>query len=176
MRNIRCDSSFTIIIARSIIMLKLTAISSLLLLVLTIFNGANATFMVVVNITARPSSNASLCVGGSHIGLIDTSVQLQYREILTGSIKQWNLIANIPVNRSEAVVGKFNVSIVQEGVQLRLLQFEHGGGGCNCWEVLKFELMLENRSWLTLMNKYVFFLKMLYFTGCMHLSLYTAPP
>ena len=70
-------------------------------------------------------------------GLTDLRVQLEYREIgLDGDMGDWKQLAVSRLERvvpiSEQIV--VNSSIV-DGLQIRFLQLEHGGGMCNCWSL-----------------------------------------
>ena len=80
------------------------------------------------------------CVGGPVAGLTDTSVLVQYRlwERLAGGYTEWSDLADISLDET------FNETLLVEFVdgpmQFRLVQLEHGGGVCNCWDILRFEL------------------------------------
>ena len=93
----------------------------------------------------------SECIGGQKVGLTDTSIKLEYREVVNcekfdcevdDSVRKWRYIATItPEERNGN--RSINISCPEsvQGIQLRLLQLEHGGGGCNCWEVEEFKLV-----------------------------------
>ena len=73
-------------------------------------------------------SNRDPCNGGD-VGLTDTSVQVQYR--ITGTkVSEWNILDEIDpkIGFNGTLDLSSNESSV-EGVQFRLLQLEHGGGG-----------------------------------------------
>ena len=77
-----------------------------------------------------------LCIGGNEVGLTNTSVQFQYRSISTTSvIGDWITLDLLPVNRTSDITHNLEFDGTVGGVQFRLLQLEHGGGGCNCWDV-----------------------------------------
>lgn len=80
------------------------------------------------------------CIGGS-VGLTNTSVLLQFREVMADAVPwEWTDLAvmNITFEGGPPVriTSSFTVdnSTVQ-GLQFRLVQLEHGGGGCNCWSL-----------------------------------------
>ena len=93
-----------------------------------------------------PDSPDFLCIGGNEVGLTNTSVQFQYRTISTTSvIGDWITLDALPVNRTSDVTHNLEFDGNVGGVQFRLLQLEHGGGGCNCWDVQSsFEASLFN--------------------------------
>ena len=70
-------------------------------------------------------------------GLTDLRVQLEYREIrLDGDIGDWKLggfrrLESLGMFRDVIVLNSSTV----DGLQIRFLQLEHGGGLCNCWFV-----------------------------------------
>ena len=74
--------------------------------------------------------DAGTCYGGTSAGLGSTNLRLEYRN--NASNFQWVEIAdNIPIG------GDFSTDINITGsgcVVVRLVQEEHGGGNCNCWE------------------------------------------
>ena len=88
----------------------------------------NITFSVNSYITGT-------CPGGTSAGLGSTDIRLEYRNDTSGL--QWVEIANIPIGGDFSSV----VNIPGSGcVVLRLVQDEHGGGDCNCWEVTNMEI------------------------------------
>ncbi len=40
-----------------------------------------------------------------------------------------------------------------DSVQLRIVQPEHGGGLCNCWEISKLLVTFDNNSYFNLLNE-----------------------
>ncbi len=40
-----------------------------------------------------------------------------------------------------------------DSVQLRIIQPEHGGGLCNCWEVSKLQVTFDGNSYFDLLNE-----------------------
>ena len=77
------------------------------------------------------------CVGGPVAGLTNTSVLVQYR-LLGGGNTEWSDLADISLD--ETFERTLMVEDVEHPMQFRLLQLEHGGGECNCWDILRFEL------------------------------------
>ena len=75
--------------------------------------------------------DAGTCYGGNSAGLGSTNLRLEYRN--NASDFQWVEIAdNIPIG------GDFSTAVSIPGsgcVVVRLVQEEHGGGDCNCWEL-----------------------------------------
>ena len=96
--------------------------------------------LVAVDVTINSLQNTGDCVGGN-VGLTDTSVQVQYREFTTSSSSgqsDWKTLVSIPINGSQNIISVMeNMTLADSvfGVQFRLLQLEHGGGKCNCWDV-----------------------------------------
>ena len=85
-----------------------------------------------VNISFTVNSNDDeTCYGGNSAGLGSTNLRLEYRN--NASDFQWVEIAdNIPIG------GDFSTAVSVPGsgcVVVRLVQEEHGGGNCNCWEL-----------------------------------------
>ena len=81
-------------------------------------------------------------------GLTDLRVQLQYREIgLDGDMGDWKPPAVSRLERvvpiSEQIV--VNSSIV-DGLQIRFLQLEHGGGLCNCWSLSELSVTVNETT------------------------------
>ena len=81
-------------------------------------------------------------------GLTDLRVQLEYREIgLDGDMGDWKPLAVSRLERvvpiSEQIV--VNSSIV-DGLQIRFLQLEHGGGLCNCWSLSELSVTVNETT------------------------------
>lgn len=80
-------------------------------------------------------------------GLTDTSVLLQYRVmIVDGATAEWDDVASIPSMRETMVMELLTLNSPVQGVQFRLLQLEHGGGGCNCWSLDSMAVTLDNSA------------------------------
>ena len=82
-----------------------------------------------ISFTVNPY-DAGTCYGGTSAGLGSTDLRLEYRN--NASDFQWVEIAdNIPIG------GDFSTAVNIPGsgcVVVRLVQEEHGGANCNCWE------------------------------------------
>ena len=75
--------------------------------------------------------DAGTCYGGNSAGLGNTDLTLEYRN--NASDFQWVEIAD-----NISIGGDFStaINITRSGcVVMRLVQEEHGGGFCNCWEL-----------------------------------------
>ena len=106
--------------------------------------------LVAVDLTINSLQNTGDCVGGN-VGLTDTSVQVQYREIATSGSGEsdWMTLVSIPINGSQNIISVMeNMTLADSvfGVQFRLLQLEHGGGECNCWEVMQVQGRVNNSA------------------------------
>ena len=111
---------------------------------------AVSSHLVAVNLTINSLQNTEDCVGGN-VGLTDTSVQVQYREFTNSSSGQsdWMTLVSIPINGSQNSISVMeNMTLANSvfGVQFRLLQMEHGGGECNCWEVMQVQGRVNNSA------------------------------
>ena len=103
--------------------------------------------LVAVDLTINSLQNTGDCVGGN-IGLTDTSVQVQYREITTSGSGQSDFmtLVSIPINGSQNIMKNMTLANSAFGVQFRLLQLEHGGGECNCWDVMQVQSRVNNSA------------------------------
>ena len=109
--------------------------------------------LVAVDLTINSLQNTGDCVGGN-VGLTDTSVQVQYREFTTSNDSgdgqsDWMTLVSIPINGSQNIKSVMeNMTLADSvfGVQFRLLQLEHGGGECNCWEVMQVQGRVNNST------------------------------
>ena len=97
--------------------------------------------MITVNLEIAPSHDSEDdCVGGQ-VGLTNTSILVHYRLYeRTSPVEDWTFLrdVNISDNSQGTTVISTNISVI--GVQLRFLQLEHGGEGCNCWEVTNLDI------------------------------------
>ena len=85
-----------------------------------------------VNISFTVNSyDDGTCYGGNSAGLGSTNLRLEYRN--NASDFQWvEITDNIPIG------GDFSTAVSIPGsgcVVVRLVQEEHGGGNCNCWDL-----------------------------------------
>lgn len=92
-----------------------------------------------INVVIYNFSSFSLnCNRGEDVGLY-TSILLQYRLVSAPETETppqlWSTISVLPSNQPSqvAVEGSVELEDDVEGFQLRLVQFEYGGGTCNCW-------------------------------------------
>ena len=93
--------------------------------------------VVLVSISFTVNAyDAGTCYGGTSAGLGSTNLRLEYRN--NASDFQWVEIAgNIPIG------GDFSTAVDIPGsgcVVVRLVQEEHGGGDCNCWQLTNIML------------------------------------
>lgn len=91
------------------------------------------------------ASSAPEC---SSLDLTNTSILVYYRLYSSEPmepIEEWSCPAE--VNISESSSSQFILLLPNnsftEGLQIGLLQLEHGGEGCYCWEVLHLEIILH---------------------------------
>ena len=52
------------------------------------------------------------------------------------TLQQWQDLAAFPAGEDTDALRSLPLGSSVQGVQFRLLQLEHGGGGCNCWYLL----------------------------------------
>ena len=114
---------------------------SLAVLMCLCLTGMATGAMITVNLEIASShGSASECVGGQ-VGLTNTSILVHYRLYeSTSPVGEWTFLrdVNISDNSQGTTVISTNISVI--GVQLRFLQLEHGGEGCNCWEVTNLDI------------------------------------
>ena len=125
----------------------MTTLLQLRVLVVVIFLTSAVTGLSV-NVELNLESVAGSCLGGETLGLTNTSVLVEYRllQIATPSANAsetaWRFLAE--VNSSQGFDQNLTITIEVpvdcHGFQLKLLQREHGGGGCNCWRVASLAL------------------------------------
>lgn len=95
-------------------------------------------------------SVAGPCLGGNTLGLTNTSVLVEYRLIqinesspnATASVQEWRFLAEVNASQGfdQHLSLVIELPVDSHGFQLKLLQTEHGGGGCNCWRVASIVL------------------------------------
>ena len=81
-------------------------------------------------------------------GLTDFRVQWQFRERrLDGDMGDWKPLAVSRLERVEPISGQIvlNSSTV-DGLQIRFLQLEHGGGRCNCWSLSALSVRVDGAT------------------------------
>ena len=93
-----------------------------------------------VNVELDLESVAGSCLGGETLGLTNTSVLVEYRLIATTTA--WRFLAEVNFSQGfdQNLSLDIEVPVDSHGFQLKLLQREHGGGGCNCWRVASLAL------------------------------------
>lgn len=125
-----------------VLQLCVTALAFLLLSDAAI---GSRTVTVGLNVATHRGSERE-CIGGS-TGLTNTSILVHYRLLEDArSLPEWTFLAQVSIAGesllSQSIVIPDNTSS-QVGLQLRLLQLEHGGEGCNCWEVERLSVVLH---------------------------------
>ena len=122
----------------------MTTLLQLSVLVVVIFLMGAVTGLSV-NVELDLESVAGSCLGGETLGLTNTSVLVEYRLLQIATLSAntsetaWRFLAE--VNASQGFDQNLTITIeVPHGFQLKLLQREHGGGGCNCWGVASLAL------------------------------------
>ena len=99
------------------------------------------------------------CIGGD-VGLTNTSILVQYRVLETVSMDpmitevfDWQFLAEIDVSQVFGQILNFTVNDTDQGVQIRFLQLEHGGGECNCWNFTRnFGIYLDDADIIFIMG------------------------
>ena len=108
-----------------------------------------STLNTSLDLELQPVSNPN-CIGGEVVGLTNTSVLLEYRQAVTQTTdppSEWMFLADISVCPDAGFNGTLEIPVnssLSGGVQLRLLQLEHGGGVCNCWTVERMVLTVAS--------------------------------
>jgi hypothetical protein len=114
-------------------MLYLLTGLALLLLQLHIQNVVS----IPVTVDLQIAGAAGSCVGGDD-GLTNISIILEYRIVNNASaLTEWMFLAEISPTKmfTEEFVIDFD-----DYVHFRLVQLEHGGFGCNCWDIITFSI------------------------------------
>lgn len=103
---------------------------------------------VELDLATYPGSERD-CIGGN-IGLTNTSILVQYRllDAAAADPRRWAFLAEVSIG-DENMLQSQNIAlppidVSAEGMQFRFLQLEHGGRGCNCWEIRKFRVTFRN--------------------------------
>ena len=96
--------------------------------------ATGATITVKLEIASSHGSEDD-CVGGQ-VGLTNTSILVHYRLYeSTSPVVEWTFLRDVNISDNSQVTTVISTNISVIGAQLRFLQLEHGGEGCNCWEV-----------------------------------------
>ena len=121
----------------------------ILCFVMFLDNMVMSYLVVTVNVTVDAQAELDPCIGGD-VALTDTSVQLQYREVYNSSVAEWMTLDVIRIgiyyNQTKNLTYFSSCDVL--GVQLRLLQLEHGGFKCNCWEVVSLEARVSDHLYI----------------------------
>ena len=88
-----------------------------------------------------PPQKVQTCIGGD-VGLTETSVLAQYRPAESSNLGEWEFLKEIDLN--QGFNGTLLVNTTTRSIQFRLLQVQHGGGGCNCWQVNEANMTIGN--------------------------------
>ena len=112
-----------------------------LILVFATLNAVAGLSLVNVTIEMREDSTAT-CIGGNQIGF-NRNIRKEYRLLETSLsppeavvVGEWVLLSDrFATDRTEEEL-QINDSVI--GLQFRLWQVGHLGGGCGCWEVGEF--------------------------------------
>ena len=97
---------------------------------------------IIVNLEIASSHGPENdCVGGQ-VGLTNTSILVHYRLYeRTSPVGEWTFLKHVNIgDTSQVTITVISTNISVFGVQLRFLQLEHGGEGCNCWEVTNLDI------------------------------------
>lgn len=112
-------------------------LSVVLVCLTNIATGTSLTVKLEIGSHTPPSLG---CVGGD-VGLTNTSVLVHYR--LYEGTEEWIFLAEVNISESSVTLMhdlELSSDNDADGLQLRLLQSEHGGGGCNCWDVTELAI------------------------------------
>ena len=121
------------------------AVASILLVMFLVATtaGQNGLMMSLKLRVSRysPPQTPETCIGGDDVGLTETSVLAQYRvKREPAALTEWQLLKEIDLSQGFDNTLSFNtttseMSTSPHSLQFRLLQVQHGGGGCNCWQL-----------------------------------------
>ena len=104
-----------------------------------------------LNISFTVNPVAGTCHGGTSAGLGSTDLTLEYRNNASGF--QWVEIAdNIPIGGDFSTATNISWSGC---VVVRLVQEEHGGGDCNCWNLTNPTPDFDTTKYVILCRYYI---------------------
>ena len=120
----------------------------LVLMVVVFLTSAVTGLSVNVELDLDRESVASSCLGGETLGLTNTSVLVEYRLLQIAALSAkasetaWRFLAEVNASQGfdQNLSLDIEVPVDSHGFQLKLLQREHGGGGCNCWRAASLAL------------------------------------
>ena len=127
----------------------MTTLLQLRVLVVVVFLTSAVTGLSVnVELDLDRESVAETCLGGETLGLTNTSVLVEYRLLQIATLSAnatgtaWRFLAEVNASQGfdQNLSLDIEVPVDSHGFQLKLLQREHGGGGCNCWRVASLAL------------------------------------
>ena len=93
---------------------------------------------ILLNVTLVTREGESGCFGGTTAGLCSNGIRLEYRSNAT-DYRWLDLEEDIPVSNVSVAVS-LPAAMLEGCVEFRLIQEEHGGGACNCWDVTALQL------------------------------------
>lgn len=112
---------------------------------LTVAVAASQVIKVRLNIATYPGLESE-CIGRD-VGLTNTSIVVQYKLFEVAAVLpfEWIFLTEARIGGERSLNGSISLPTtdVPLGLQFRLLQLEHGGEGCNCWEVTEFAATLR---------------------------------
>ena len=121
----------------------------ILCFVMCLDNMVMSYLVVTVNVTVDAQAKSDSCIGGDG-ALTDTSIQLQYREVYNSTVAEWMTLDVIRIgtyyNQTRNLTHFSSCDVL--GVQFRLLQLEHGGFECNCWEFVSLEARVSDNLYI----------------------------
>ena len=126
----------------------MTSLLQLRVLVVVVVFLMSAVTGLSVNVELNLESVAGSCLGGETLGLTNTSVLVEYRLLQIATLSAnasetaWRFLAEVNASQrfDQNLSLDIEVPVDFHGFQLRLLQREHGGDGCNCWRVASLAL------------------------------------
>ena len=109
---------------------------SLAVLMCLCLTGIATGAIITVNLEIASSHGSENDCVGSQVGLTNTSILVHYRLYeSTSPVGEWTFLRDVNIGDTSQGTTVISTNISEIGVQLRFLQLEHGGEGCNCWKV-----------------------------------------
>ncbi|XP_064406870.1 adhesion G protein-coupled receptor L3-like isoform X2 [Halichondria panicea] len=111
-----------------------------------------------LNITVTSNSPLNCSTGLTYPGPAFIRVEYRWLERVNTSLipNQWSTLKTMTTDDDYNVTGHTLQSSDQDSVdsvQLRIVQPEHGGGLCNCWEISKLLVTFDGNSYFDLLNE-----------------------
>ena len=114
-------------------------ISVVLIVLVCLINTQGTTSVITVSLEISSELGSDRDCPGGDVGLTNTSILVHYRLYGDESLpEEWQFLASIDIRDNSRRELDINSNV--SSLQLRLLQMEHGGPGCNCWEVRRLRL------------------------------------